>query len=203
VLVPAPERYAIHKLIVSRRRPAGAAKQQKDIQQSAALLDLLAQKRPYELKTAWKAAYQRGKTWRQLLGEGLSQLPAASRDLTLKVVDERRSITAGLNLTFNNPAPTYDYSRDVVMVGGEALSFPVSCAISREALDDHFRTDDTGGRTNEERLETFRKNRSVIERMARQKYLFWPVEQPEAVLITTEDVPRLIKETAQGTAGHR
>ena len=93
VLVPAPERYAVHKLIVARRRRAGAAKQEKDIQQSAALLDLLAQKRPYELKTAWKEAYQRGKTWRQLLGEGLSQLPAAIRDLTLNVVDERRNIT--------------------------------------------------------------------------------------------------------------
>jgi hypothetical protein len=57
VLVPAPERYAVHKLIVSRRRRTGAAKQQKDIQPSVVLLDLLAQKRPFELKTAWKDAY--------------------------------------------------------------------------------------------------------------------------------------------------
>ncbi len=199
VLVPAPERYAVHKLIVSRRRRTGAAKQEKDIQQSAALLDLLAQRRPYELKTAWKEARQRGNTWRQLLGEGLSQLPAAIRDLTLKVVDERRNITTGLDLRFNNYAPTYDHSRDIVVFGGEALGTRVSCAISREALDDHFGAAGTSGRTDEERLETFRKNRSAIERMARLKYLSSPVEEIEAVLIKTGDVPKLIKETAQAT----
>ena len=202
VLVPAPECYAIHKLIVSRRRRAGAAKQQKDIQQSAALLDLLAQKRPYELKTAWNEAYQRGKTWRQLLGEGLSQLPAAIRDLTLKVVDRHRDITTGLNLTFNNSVPAYDFSRDIVTFGAEALGVPVRCAISREALDDHFGTAGTSGHTNEERVETFRKNRSAIEHMARHKYLFWPVEEIEAVLIKTENVPKLIKEKAQATTAN-
>lgn len=87
LLVPAPERYAVHKLIVARRRRAGTAKQQKDIQQSAALLDLLAQKRPYELKAAWNEAYQRPrKQWRRLLDEGLSQLPAPTRDRTLEIV---------------------------------------------------------------------------------------------------------------------
>ena len=203
VLVPAPERYAVHKLIVSRRRPAGIAKQEKDIQQSAALLNLLAQKRPFELKAAWKEAYQRGKTWRQLLGEGLSQLPAATRDLMLKVVDERRDVTPGLDLTFKSSAPKYDFSRDLVLFAGEALSSPVQCAISREALDDHFGTVGTSGRTNEERLETFRKNRSAIERMARHKYLFWPVEEVEAVLIKTEDVPKLGKVVADDTTAGR
>jgi hypothetical protein len=199
VKVPAPERYAVHKLIVARRRPAGAAKQEKDIQQAAALLELLAQKRPYELKTAWKEAYQSGKRWSQLLGEGLSQLPAAIRDLTLKVVDERRDKTTDLNLTFNNPAPKHDLSRDVVTFVGEALGTQVTCAISREALDDNFGTAGTSGRTSDERLETFRKNRSAIEHMARYKYLFWPVEEIEAVLIKTEDVPKLLKEVEQAT----
>jgi hypothetical protein len=193
VRVPSPERYAVHKLIVSRRRPVGTAKQEKDIQQSAALLDLLAQKRPYELKAAWKEAFQRGRTWRQLLGEGLSQLPAAIRDLTLKVADEHRDITAELDLTFDNSAPGHDFGRDIVTFGGEALGAPVNCAISREALDDHFGTAGTSGRTKEERLETFRKNRSVIEQMARDKYLHWPVEDGEAVLIKTADVPKLLK----------
>jgi hypothetical protein len=201
VFVPTPERYAVHKLIVSRRRRAGAAKQQKDIQQSAALLDLLAQKRSYELKTAWKEAYQRGKTWRQLLGEGLSQLPATIRDLTLKVIDERRNITTGLNLAFNNSAQKYDKSRDIVTFVGEALGASVNCAISREALDDHFGTAGKGF-TSEERLETFRKNRSAIEGMARKKYLFWPVEEVGAVLIKTGDVPKLLKETTEATARH-
>jgi hypothetical protein len=200
VLVPVPERYAVHKLIVSRRRRAGAAKQQKDIRQSSALLGLLAQRRPYELKEVWKEAYKRGKQWRQLLGEGLSQLPAATRDLTLKIVDASRSIIGGLNLTFNNPAPTYDQSREIVTFVGEALGFRVMCAISREALDDIFGSSGTSERTPEERLETFRKNRADIERMARNKYLFWPVEEIEAVLIKTEEVPKLMKNQSQAPA---
>jgi hypothetical protein len=196
VLVPTPERYAVHKLIISRRRPAGAAKQEKDIQQSAALLELLAQKRTYELKMAWKEAYQNGKRWRQLLGEGLSQLPAAIRDLTLKIVDERRRITTELNLAFNNSAVNYDASRDIVAFGGEALGSFVSCAISREALDDNFGMAGKVGRTNEERLETFRKNRSAIEQMAYHKYMFWPIEEIGAVLIKTEEVPKLLQASA-------
>jgi hypothetical protein len=203
VLVPAPERYAVHKLIVSRRRRGGTAKQEKDVQQSAALLDLLAQKRPHELKTAWKEAFRRGKTWRQLLGEGLSHLPAAIRDLTLKVVDEHRCITTGLNLTFNNSAPQYDFSRDIVTFDGEALGHPARCAISREALDDYFGTAGTSGRTKEERLETFRKNRSAIERMAREKYLFSPVEEVGAVLIKTADVPNLLRQVRKAAKDTR
>jgi hypothetical protein len=108
-----------------------------------------------------------------------------------------------MNLTFNSAAPTHDFSRDIVKFAGEALGSPVSCAIGREALDDHFGTAGTSGRTIEERLETFRKNRSAIERMARHKYLYWPVEEVEAVLIKTEDVPKLIKETAQATKASR
>ena len=46
----APERYAVHKLIVSRRRKEGAAKRDKDTQQAQALLNILADKRPHELK---------------------------------------------------------------------------------------------------------------------------------------------------------
>ena len=196
VLVPAPERYAVHKLIVSRRRSGGTAKRDKDVQQSAALLDLLAQKRPNELKTVWQEAFQRGKVWRQLLGEGLTQLPPAARDLTLKTVGANRNISAGLDLTFNNSPSQYDSVRDIVTFGGEALGAPVNCAISRETLDDHFGTSGSSGRTKEERLETFLNNRSVIERMAREKYLCWPVGDVEAVLIKTMDVPKL-KEAIQ------
>ncbi len=76
VLVPAPERYAVHKLIVSRRRKEGEAKRDKDAQQAEALLNILIDKRPYELKAVWDEAYARGATWQKLIGEGLTQLPA-------------------------------------------------------------------------------------------------------------------------------
>jgi hypothetical protein len=74
------------------------------------------------------------------------------------------------------------------MFVGAAFGSPVQCAISREALDDHFGTDgvnDTG------RVEAFQKSRSKIERLVRRKYLSWPVEESEYVLVTTTDVERL------------
>jgi hypothetical protein len=190
VQVPAPERYAVHKLIVSRRRREGAAKRDKDIHQAGTLLEVLANKRPLELKSAWKEASGRGQRWRDLLAEGASQLAPLRRDLILKAVDERRAIVLGLELTFNNPPAHYDFRRDVVTFTGEALKAQVQCAISREALDDHFGADhlDADGR-----VEQFLKNRSRIEHMARTKYLLWPIEQPEQVLIRTEDVPDLQK----------
>jgi len=189
VLVPSPQRYAIHKLIVSRRRREGAAKREKDIEQSTALLAVLNEKRPYELKLAWEEAFHRGKTWQHLLAESLAQIPARNRDTLLKTVGQLRSFVPGLDLVFSEPAPHYDFERDVVTFIGEALGATVRCAISREALDDNFGA--TTGLTNEGRLEKFRKNRSAVERMAREKYLNWLVEEPEAVLIKTMEVPKL------------
>jgi hypothetical protein len=190
VHIPAPERYAVHKLIVSRRRTSGSAKREKDLQQAEALLDVLAKKRPHELKFAWQEAFDARK-WRRLLGEGVGQLSARHRDTFLKAVDGRRTIVPGLDLTFSNPPPRYDFRRDIVTFVGAALGAPVQCAISREALDDHFGTDSLD---NEGRIKKFLENRSAIEDMARAKYLFWPIEDLEAVLIKTMDIPKLLKE---------
>jgi hypothetical protein len=74
VTVPAPQRFAIHKLIVARRRRIGEAKAEKDLRQAAALLDVLARRRPHELAAAWEEAWRRGKAWQKLLGEGLALL---------------------------------------------------------------------------------------------------------------------------------
>jgi hypothetical protein len=195
VLVPSPQRYAIHKLIISRRRREGAAKREKDIEQSTALLAALNEKRPYELKLAWEEAFNRGKTWQQLLAESLVQIPARNRDTLLKTVGSLRSFVPGLDLVFSEPVPHYDFERDIVTFIGEALGSTVRCAISREALDDNFGA--TTGLTNEGRLEKFRKNRSAIEQMAREKYLNWPIAEPEAVLIKTTEVPKLQKVIAK------
>jgi hypothetical protein len=189
VLVPSPQRYAIHKLIISQRRQEGNAKRDKDIHQSAALLAMLNDKRTYELKSSWNEAFGRGKAWRQSLVEGLGQIPSQTRDAVVKTVGKLRSLIPGIDLTFNNPPIRYDFERDVVKFVGETLGQSVRCAISREALDDNFGA--TTGLTNEQRLDKFRKNRSTIERMTREKYLFWPVEEPGAVLIRTLDVPKL------------
>ena len=197
VHVPAPERYAVHKLIVSRRRAQGIAKQGKDIQQAQALLEALAHRRPHELKLAWQEAYDRGPTWRQLLGEAVGQLAPNSRDLLIKVIDARRAMVAGIDLTFNNPPARYEGERDIVMFDGEAFGKPVTCAIGGEALDDHF---GAGGLGANVRLRTFLENRSMIERMARTKFLYWPIEDINTIIIKTTDVPRLRDVSTEASA---
>lgn len=190
VNVPTPERYAIHKLIVARRRRPGVAKRDKDLQQAGILLEALAQKRPSELKQTWQEATGRGRTWRKLLLEGMTQLQPYGRDITLQIASLPRDELPGIDLTFSNPSARYDSSRDAVVFTGEALGHSVACAISREALQDHF---DADGLDRNGRVETFRANRSAIERMARKKYLSWPVDEPESVLIETIDVATLLK----------
>jgi hypothetical protein len=93
-------------------------------------------------------------------------------------------------LNFNNPPARYDFSRDIVLFAGDALGGPVECAVSRETLDDHFGADGLG---QEGRVECFLKNRSKIERMARTKYLSWPIEEPNAVLIRSVDAQKLME----------
>jgi hypothetical protein len=190
VQVPAPERYAIHKLIISRRRSLGQAKSDKDTQQAQALLTALVEKRPEELKAAWHEAMDRGPSWRQYVGEGLRCVKPAVRDLTLKAVEAPRSVIPGLDLQFSDSAPKYDADREVVFFDAAAAGAAVRCAISREALEDHFAAADREPR---ERVAAVVKNRSEIERLMRTKYLSSPVEQTGAVLLTTTDVERLRK----------
>jgi hypothetical protein len=194
VHVPAPERYAVHKLILSRRRPPAIAKGDKDLQPAGALLEILAQRRPEELKRAWEEAHERGPKWRKLLLGGTSQLAPTSRDVTLKVLGRARETLPGIDLTFNNPPARYDSSRDVVTFTGEALGNSVECAISREVLEDYFAAD---GVDKSGRVEAFLKNRSKIERMVRTKYLSWPVEEPGTVLLKTMDVEKLLRTTSK------
>jgi hypothetical protein len=193
--VPSPQRYAVHKLIVSRRRPQGSAKSDKDLQQAEALLAALAQRRPHELKTVWNEASERGGRWRQLVKEGLSRLAIQTRDLTLKTIDLRRNELPGVTLVFRDEPVRHDFGRDVVTFTGADGGNRIECAVSRATLDDHFGTDGSDSRG---RVEASRKHRTEIEGMARVKYLTWPIEEPASVLIKTADVPRLRKEMTAG-----
>lgn len=131
---------------------------------------------------------------RILLSEGLSSISPLTRDKVLKTIGYPRNIIPDLNLEFADPVPHYDFERDVVTFIGETNKVAVRCAISREALDDNFGA--TTGLSNEQRLDKFRKNRSSIQAMAREKYLNWPVEEPETVLIKTMEVPKLLDKLA-------
>lgn len=77
VNVPQPARYAIHKLIVATRRvSSAAAKARKDIEQSAALIRVLAEDRPDELEEAFVEACGRGPSWREAVDRGARRLPS-------------------------------------------------------------------------------------------------------------------------------
>jgi Nucleotidyltransferase/Protein of unknown function (DUF1488) len=188
VYVPAPERFAVHKLILAQERPPGVAKRDKDIAQAGALIAALAEKRSEDLRLAWDEAYGRGPQWRKLLLGGLRQLPPNARDLMLKIVKQPRELLPGIDLTFPDTRARYDSIREIVSFVGESLGHSVQCAVSREALEDHL---GGNGQDREGRLASFHLSRSKIERMVKIKYLSWPVEEPESVLLKTEDVEEL------------
>jgi hypothetical protein len=73
VTVPAPERYAVHKLIVATRRK-DREKIAKDIGQSAFLIEALATFHALELTDAWIEAWQRGPKWQEALTRGKAML---------------------------------------------------------------------------------------------------------------------------------
>jgi hypothetical protein len=87
VNVPTPHRYAVHKLMIARRRAEGAAKRDKDMRQVEGLLTLLLKKRRHELKSAWEEAHKRGKEWRRLLSEGLDDLNSPIREDLVALVE--------------------------------------------------------------------------------------------------------------------
>lgn len=77
VQIPRPERYAIHKLIVSpRRRGPGQAKAEKDLAQARALIAALSDARPAELKSAYEEAVAEGKAWADAIDRSLKRDPS-------------------------------------------------------------------------------------------------------------------------------
>lgn len=84
VSIPAPERYAVHKLlIVGERSGAMRTKANKDLQQAAALFDYLLQVQPDSLYEAWHDALSRGPGWRKRAVEGLIALQRVHPSLKL------------------------------------------------------------------------------------------------------------------------
>ena len=72
VLIPQPIKFAIHKLIVARLRPAtSGAKAKKDLYQAYQILSFFTEEHTHELVQAWKALLLRGGSLRRLAEEGL------------------------------------------------------------------------------------------------------------------------------------
>jgi hypothetical protein len=79
VNVPAPARFALHKLVTSQRRVAAfQSKTHKDLAQANQLLRLLARDRPGDLRRAWQAAGKQPGKFMQQLRAGMKRLPAES-----------------------------------------------------------------------------------------------------------------------------
>lgn len=83
--IPAPERYAVHKLIFSHLR-TDLSKAPKDIAQASALIRALAPMRSLSLSEAWEEAWERGPAWRENLRKGLDALDEATRQILADAV---------------------------------------------------------------------------------------------------------------------
>jgi hypothetical protein len=83
VKVPAPERFAIHKLIVAERRLAGPnpQKARKDRLQAAVLIHTLAEDRPYQLIEALDDALAEGPKWKDHIKAALARMPREAEAL--------------------------------------------------------------------------------------------------------------------------
>lgn len=75
VRVPAPARYAVHKLIIAQERTAaGLAKRDKDYLQAFQILSLLQEVRPGDVPLAIEDAVDRGPGWSRRVAAGLQEL---------------------------------------------------------------------------------------------------------------------------------
>ncbi len=80
VQVPAPARYALHKLVsAADRSPEKVAGSRKDLRHAAELSVLLASRDPKQLRRAWRACCQHGGKWAGLLYKAALRLPEKAR----------------------------------------------------------------------------------------------------------------------------
>jgi hypothetical protein len=98
--VPAPERYALHKILVSALRhghPASQAKAIKDVDQATALIQILNEVRPDDLQDAWAELLDRGPSWRANAAAGLARIPKRigrnARDILLAMTPAKHLAT--------------------------------------------------------------------------------------------------------------
>lgn len=88
--VPSPERYAVHKLIVSTLRKSSgesAVKSDKDLVQSGILIEaLILKKRHDDLADVLREAAQRGAAWKDRLKRSATRLDESAREFVTSVI---------------------------------------------------------------------------------------------------------------------
>lgn len=88
-------------------------------------------------------------------------------------------------IDFPEKIERFDFDRDVVLFAGRTADGEITCAVSGEALEDHFRGRGTSERA---RLAAFRANRPEIEDAARRKHTARQRETDGTVLVKTTDL---------------
>jgi hypothetical protein len=86
VHVPAPARFALHKLIVAQERDVSKHdKVEKDVMQAAQIIRMLADERPGDLRIAWDDIIRRGERWLKRIKAGIKRMsqsfPKEAEDL--------------------------------------------------------------------------------------------------------------------------
>lgn len=90
--VPAPARYALHKLVLAERRDAAfQTKQKKDIAQAEQLISVLLRDRVGDLRIAWSAAEKQPDKFMQQLRAGMAKLSGETRKALNGVKLRKRS----------------------------------------------------------------------------------------------------------------
>jgi hypothetical protein len=88
VTLPAPERYAIHKLlVVGERTGAFKSKVPKDLAQAATLIEFFRDTDPGAVREAWEDALGRGTGWRKRAMEGRRALQVLDTELAELLAD--------------------------------------------------------------------------------------------------------------------
>ena len=115
----------------------------------------------------------------------VSRFENSEKDIQLSTVTRILGVLGMLDervLNFPDEDPHYDSLRDIALFNGSDRESAIRCAISREALEDHFDGD------GEKPLAVFRANRERIEHEARRKYLAGQLEADGSILIRTTDL---------------
>ena len=114
----------------------------------------------------------------------ISRFESGEKDIQLSTVNSILRVLGMLDerrLDFPDDSESYDSMREVIVFEGVDGAKSVRCAISREALEDHF------GRGNNSLSKMYRANRGYIQHQARRKYLLRELELDQSVLVKTLD----------------
>lgn len=87
-------------------------------------------------------------------------------------------------ITFPAKVERYDGERDLVLFAARTGDGEIDCAVSGEALEDHY---GARGASERARLAAFRAHRSEIEEAARRKFTARSLERDGSILIRSGD----------------